>query len=67
MKTFKVAPGRTVVIPKSIAAGPGMTAARYNGGDTFTLTPAQAANRFIRNRVRIGDLVEVAKTERGAS
>lgn len=63
LKTFRVAPDRVVVMPKGIAPGPGGRAAMHKAGDVFSLTAEQAASRYIRNRLRLGDLVEVVASE----
>lgn len=56
-RTFTVADGRTLTLPKGLLAGPGATNARYHGGETFEL-PASSVDRFIRGRLRAGDLTE---------
>jgi hypothetical protein len=69
MRTFRVAPGapgdgdRVVIPPKGLLTGPGARAARFRSGETFQLPAETAACRFIRNRVRLGDLVEVTAPE----
>jgi hypothetical protein len=66
LRTFRVAPGapgdgdRVVIPPKDLITGPGARAAHFRSGATFSLPAAKAASRYIRNRVRVGDLVEVA-------
>lgn len=54
---FTVAPGRTVVLPQDLGAGPGATNLRFQGGEVVDLAPAAARSRFVRNRVSLGDLV----------
>lgn len=58
-RVFRVAPERVVVLPKGVAPGPGGRAAMHKAGDVFTLTAEQAANRYIRNRLKLGDIIEV--------
>ncbi len=56
-RRFTVASGRVLVLPRSIAAGPGATNMRFTEGATLELAPGQV-DRFIRNRIALGDLVE---------
>lgn len=58
IRTYRVAPGRVVIPPKGLVAGPGATNLRFAAGETIEI-PADKVDRFIRNRVRLGDLVEV--------
>lgn len=58
-RTFTVAPGRVLTLPKALMAGPGATHARFAGGQSFEL-PAERVDRFIRSRLRAGDLIEGA-------
>jgi hypothetical protein len=57
MRTFRVADGRTVVLPHDVLAGPGGSYARYVAGEFFTL-PEERVTRFVRRRVEAGDVVE---------
>lgn len=57
-RKFKVAEGRVVVPPKSLLTAPGGKPARLEAGAELEL-PATSVNRFIRGRVRAGDLVEI--------
>jgi hypothetical protein len=59
VRTFRVAPGRVVIPPKGLLCGPGGKPARFVAGAQFELAAAKV-DRFIRNAVRSGDLVEVA-------
>jgi len=59
-RTFRVAPGRVVVLPRDVLAGPGATHARFVAGETFALPP-ERITRFVRRRLEVGDLVEVAE------
>lgn len=56
---YKVAAGRTVVLPRELGAGPGATNLRFEGGVVLELPAAAARHRFIRNRIALGDLVAV--------
>jgi hypothetical protein len=58
-RTFTVAPGRALTLPKALMAGPGATHARFTGGQSFEL-PAERVDRFVRGRLRAGDLIEGA-------
>lgn len=58
LRFFEVQPGRTVIPPRGVVAGPGATNLRYDAGETIEL-PADKVDRYIRGRVRAGDLVEV--------
>jgi hypothetical protein len=55
---FKVAAGRVVIPPRGLLTGPGATHLRFGEGDVLELE-AGKVDRFIRGRVRAGDLVEV--------
>lgn len=57
-RRFRVADGRTVILPRSIAVAPTGQNARYVGGDTFEID-LEKVDRFIRSRVRAGDLEEI--------
>jgi hypothetical protein len=57
MRTFRVAPGRVVVLPRDVQAGPGDSHLRLTAGDTIAL-PDERVTRFVRRRVEAGDLVE---------
>ena len=59
VRRFRVAEGRRVVFPRGVVVGPGATNLAYAGGELVDL-PAGAVDRFVRNRIRLGDLVEVA-------
>lgn len=54
---YTVAPGRTVVLPREVATGPGVTNLRFTAGEQLELDERQARTRFVRNRVALGDLV----------
>lgn len=54
---YTVAPGRTVVLPREVASGPGATNLSFAGGELLELDERQARTRFIRNRIALGDLV----------
>lgn len=58
LRYFQVQPGRVVIPPRGVVAGPGATNLRYEAGETLEL-PDEKVDRFIRGRVRAGDLVEV--------
>jgi hypothetical protein len=63
MRTFQVAPGRVVLLPHDVVAGPGGTHARYVAGESFTL-PDERVTRFVRRRRDAGDLIEVSPSMR---
>jgi hypothetical protein len=46
-------------IPTVVATGPGGESIQLAAGGEVDLTAAQANTRFVRNRIRAGDLVEV--------
>jgi hypothetical protein len=46
-------------IPTVVATGPGGESIQLAAGGEVDLTAAQANTRFVRNRVRAGDLVEI--------
>ncbi len=54
---YTVAPGRTVVLPREVASGPGATNLSFAGGEQLELDERQARTRFIRNRLALGDLL----------
>jgi hypothetical protein len=58
MRTFRVAEGRVVVLPRDVLAGPGDINFRYEAGDTFEL-PDERVTRFVRRRINLYDLVEL--------
>ncbi len=60
MRYFQVQPGRVVIPPQGLVAGPGATHLRFEAGETLEL-PTEKVDRFVRGRVRAGDLVEVEK------
>lgn len=57
--SYRVAPGRVVIPPRSQMPGPGGFPLRYDEGETIDLTEEQFS-RYWRNRIRIGDLIEGA-------
>lgn len=65
IRTFRVAPGtdetgpRVIIPPKGLLTGPGARHLRLRSGETFEL-PADKVDRYIRNRIKLGDLIEVA-------
>jgi hypothetical protein len=59
MRTFRVAEGRVVVLPRDVLVGPGDVPIRHEGGETFAL-PEERVTRFVRRRIEVGDLVESA-------
>lgn len=63
---FQVAAGRVVIPPRGLIAGPGATNMRFQGGETLEL-PAAKVDRFIRNRVAAGDLVELREPPAASS
>jgi hypothetical protein len=62
MRTFRVAEGRVVVLPRDVLPGPGDVNLRYESGDTFAL-PDERIARFVRRRVEAGDLVDSAEPD----
>jgi hypothetical protein len=50
-----------LTLPQGVLAGPGATNMRLDPGSVFTAEdgPAIAHSRFLNNRVRMGDLVEL--------
>jgi hypothetical protein len=58
MRTFRVAEGRVVVLPRDVLPGPGDVNLRYQGGDTLAI-PEECVKRFVRRRLETGDLVDV--------
>lgn len=58
VKRYRVADGREVALPRSIATAPTGENARYVGGDTFEID-LDKVDRFIRSRVKAGDLEEI--------
>lgn len=60
---FQAAPGRTLTLPQGLAAGPGATNLRLDPGAVVTVDDDRAAHyqRFLANRVAVGDLVELEK------
>ena len=57
-RRFRVAEGRSVVMPRSVATAPTGENARYEGGDTFEID-LDKVDRFIRSRIKAGDLEEI--------
>lgn len=57
-KRYRVADGRVVVLPRSIAVDPTGNNAQYKAGESFEID-LDKADRFIRARVRAGDIVEI--------
>lgn len=53
-------------LPKAIASAPGGFNMRLSQGDTIDLEPHQI-DRFIRQRIRAGDLVEVTGDKKGSA
>lgn len=59
-RTFRVAPGdRIVILPRSIAAGPGFRPASYKSGETFSLDLEASSTRHVRKLVRGGDVIDI--------
>jgi hypothetical protein len=58
MRTFRVAEGRVVVLPRDVLAGPGTSNTRLRAGEMFSLS-TERITRFVRRRVEVGDLDEV--------
>jgi len=63
IKRYRVAEGRTVIPPVGIVRAPDGGSARYAAGETFEIDlehPEIGTHaRFLRARVRAGDLIEV--------
>lgn len=55
---FVVAPERAFIPPKGLMTGPGAKSRRFAAGELVELDAAKV-DRFIRNRVRAGDIVEI--------
>lgn len=58
-RTFTVQPGRRLVLPVRYGAGPGGAALSYGPGESFDV-PAELVDRFIRGRVKAGDIKPAA-------
>lgn len=58
IRTFRVAEGRVVVLPRDVQAGPGNAHAVFHAGETFSLGE-ERCQRYIRRRVDAGDIAEV--------
>jgi len=54
-ETYRVAEGRVIVVPRSIWPGPGTSARRLEGGQTFELPVEQLKHSFWKKRIRLGD------------
>lgn len=57
VRTFIVQPGRSLALPTRYGTAPGGGGASFRAGDTIEI-PAELVDRFVRNRVAAGDLVE---------
>ena len=57
-RRYRVAEGRSLVLPRSIATAPTGENMRYEGGETFEID-LEKVDRYIRARVRAGDLEEI--------
>lgn len=57
-RTFRVAPGVRLLLPKSVATAPGSMPAELKEGDVIEL---EQVSRYIRTRVLAGDLIEVTE------
>lgn len=74
-RRFRAAPGATVILPRSVMTGPGVTNVTIKGRDVagrgegdvdeFELEHDQV-DRFIRQRVRSGDLIELDPAPSGS-
>ena len=66
LRRFRVVPMRTVTLPRSTMVGPNATNVRFRGvgapdrgdGDPTEFEVVEV-DRFIRGRVRAGDLIEI--------
>lgn len=56
-RTFTVQPGRSLALPARYGTAPGGGGATFRAGETVEI-PAELVDRFVRNRVATGDLVE---------
>ena len=54
-RTFTVQPGRSLALPARYGTAPG--GGTFRAGETVEI-PAELVDRFVRNRVATGDLVE---------
>lgn len=63
-RRFRVQPGRHVVLPVNIKAGPGATNMRYEPDSEFELEHERCrrGQRYLANRIAMGDLVEITGT-----
>jgi hypothetical protein len=67
MRHFRIADGRTVTLPQGLQPGPGQTNMRFEPGSYCTLEDDHGPfERFIANRIRVGDMVPVAAIPDGA-
>jgi hypothetical protein len=60
-RTFRARPDRTLTLPRDLAPGPGASNLRLDPGAIVTVEDdrAQRYQRFLANRVAVGDLEEV--------
>lgn len=54
-RTFTVAPGRRLVLPRALGTAPGGEHAAYAAGESFTVA---TVDRFLRLRLAAGDITE---------
>lgn len=69
-KKFRALPGRTIVLPQGLQAGPGATNMRLEPGQIVILEDASLVShsRWIAGRLHMGDLEEVdLDTDQGSS